>query len=61
MAYERKPLEFKQHRKLVIVTKKQKKRDDSIKSLIMSVLMTSDLNKANREKLNQAKELLNVK
>lgn len=61
MAYVRIPIEFKQHKKLVVVTRQQKKRDDKIKSLLMSVLMTNGINPANRDKLNEAKELLNGK
>ncbi len=61
MAYVRTPIEFKQHKKLVVVTRQQKKRDDKIKSLLMSVLMTNGINPANRDKLNEAKELLNGK
>lgn len=60
--YVRTPIEFKKYPTVVKVVIDKgagtKKRDGEIKSLLMRVLMTNDLNKANREILNEAKELL---
>lgn len=60
--YIRKPIEFKKYPTAIKVVvnrgKDTKKRDGEIKSLLMSVLMTNDVNPANRDKLNKAKELL---
>lgn len=60
MVTKRKPIEFKQNATKIVLYSNTHRRK-SAKSLIDFVLMANNLNPAQREALNKAKELLNDK